>query len=115
MTEDNKFRINVSEAALTEIRAQLAKRKTPDAFLRLGVKSGGCSGFSYVLMFEDNVPRDRDFVFTFGDVKVVVDSKSIIYLNGTLLDWEVSLMKRGFKFKNPLQQSECGCGLSFNV
>lgn len=115
MAEDSKFTVDVSEAALKEVRAQLEKRKTPNAFLRLGVKSGGCSGFSYVLMFEDNSPKERDLIFTFDDVKVLVDSKSIIYLNGTLLDWETSLMKRGFKFKNPLQQSECGCGLSFNV
>jgi iron-sulfur cluster assembly protein len=115
-----KGTIDVSPLATQAIRRQLVKRGTPEASLRVGLKGGGCSGFTYVIEFHDGPPRARDRVFDLttpaGEpVRVVVDPKSLIYLSGTLLDWEQTLMKQGFKFVNPHEKSSCGCGHSFNV
>lgn len=115
MSEENIYSIELSINAIKEIKLQLEKRKTPNAFIRLGVKSGGCSGYSYVFQFEDLEPKEKDLVFIFSDVRVIVDKKSIIYLNGMVLDWESTFMQRGFKFRNPQQKTSCGCGLSFDV
>jgi iron-sulfur cluster assembly protein len=113
-------KIDVSPKAVEAIHRQLVKRGTPEASLRLGLKGGGCSGFTYVIEFHDGPPRPRDSVFDFqtpaGEpVRVVVDPKSLIYLHGSLLDWEQTLMRQGFKFVNPHEKSGCGCGHSFNV
>jgi iron-sulfur cluster assembly protein len=107
--------IDVTPKAVDAIRRQLAKRGTPEAALRLGIRGGGCSGFSYVIEFHDGEPHARDRVFVFGDVRVVVDPKSLVYLNGSVLEWEQTLMRQGFKFVNPQEKSNCGCGHSFTV
>jgi iron-sulfur cluster assembly protein len=107
--------IQVTPKAVEAIRRQLKKRGTPNAALRLGLRSGGCSGFSYVIEFHDGPPHQRDNVFDFDGVRVLVDPKSLIYLNGTTLDWEQSLMKQGFKFVNPREKSLCGCGKSVSL
>ena len=107
--------IEVSEGAAKAIRKQLDKRGTPDASLRVGIRGGGCSGFSYVIEFHDSDPRPKDKVFLKDGVRVVVDPKSLVYLNGTVLDWEQTLMRQGFKFVNPNEKSSCGCGHSFTV
>jgi iron-sulfur cluster assembly protein len=108
--------ISVSEAAAQQIKQQLEDRGTPNAFLRLGVKGGGCSGFSYVIQFEDKPPRpERDRIFQIEGVNLVIDVKSFIHLRGSTLDWEKSLLKQGFKFINPNEKSSCGCGHSFSV
>jgi len=107
--------IEVAPKAVEAIRRQLAKRGTPEASLRLGIRGGGCSGFSYVIEFHDGPPRPKDRVFEFGDVRVVVDPKSLVYLAGTTLEWEQTLMRQGFKFVNPQEKSNCGCGHSFTV
>jgi iron-sulfur cluster assembly protein len=119
-TDKKAQTIDVSPAAVQAIRRQLVKRGTPEASLRLGLKGGGCSGFTYVIEFHDGPPRARDKVIdlqtaTGEPVRVVVDPKSLLYLDGTLLDWEQTLMKQGFKFVNPHEKSSCGCGHSFNV
>ena len=106
--------IEVTPKAVDAIRRQLAKRGTPESALRLGIRGGGCSGFSYVIEFHGE-PHARDRVFTFGDVRVVVDPKSLVYLNGAVLDWEQTLMRQGFKFLNPQEKTSCGCGHSFTV
>lgn len=106
--------ITVSPRAIQKAKEALAKRGTPEAYLRLGVKGGGCSGFSYVIEFADEV-RPRDHVFEFDGLKVVVDPKSLVFLNGSVLDYEVKLMQHGFKFVNPNEKSTCGCGESFTV
>src|SRR5579864_7180227 len=85
--------ISVSALAVDAIARQLKKRGTPDASLRLGIRGGGCSGFSYVVEFHDGPPRARDRVFDFvavdrSSVRVVVDPKSLVYLAGSVLDWE---------------------------
>jgi len=112
--------ISVSPQAVDAIARQLKKRGTPEAGLRLGLRGGGCSGFTYVIEFHDGPPhgRDRTFDFVAGDgtaVRVVVDPKSLLYLNGTVLEWEQTLMRQGFKFANPNEKSGCGCGSSFSV
>jgi iron-sulfur cluster assembly protein len=107
--------ISLTPKAVEMAKKQLAKRGTPDAAVRLGLKGGGCSGFSYVLEWSDDPPRERDRVFEFDGVKVFVDPKSLIYLAGTVLDWEQTLMYQGFKFKNPNEAQSCGCGHSFSV
>jgi iron-sulfur cluster assembly protein len=82
--------------------------------LRLGVRGGGCSGFAYVIEFADEKgPRDQ--VFEYDGVRVVVDPKSLLFLNGTTLDYETKLMGHGFKFVNPNEAAGCGCGSSFGV
>ncbi len=112
--------ILVTAKAATAIRKQLLKRGTPDASLRVGLRGGGCSGFTYVIEFHDGPPRARDIVLDVATeagepVRVVVDPKSLLYLSGSTLEWEQTLMKQGFKFVNPHEKAGCGCGHSFNV
>ena len=108
--------MSFTDKAAEAAKKQLAKRKTPDAMIRIGIKGGGCSGFGYVIEFEDNPPREgRDRVYEVNGAKFVVDKKSLVYLNGTVLDWKVTLMSQGFEFLNPQVKSNCGCGHSFQV
>jgi iron-sulfur cluster assembly protein len=106
--------IEVTEKALARIRAVLAKENISpnEGGLRLGVQGGGCSGLSYNVSF-DTQPRERDRIFQFGDVRVFIDPKSFIYLNGMVVDYEETLMKQGFVFHNPNATKSCGCGSSF--
>lgn len=115
-----KRSLAVSEKAVEAMRAQIDKRGTPNAAIRVGLRGGGCSGFSYVIEFDDNAPRAGDLVLEFPEegkstVRVYCDKKSIIYLAGSVLDWEKTLMFQGFKFKNPNEATRCGCGHSFTV
>jgi iron-sulfur cluster assembly protein len=107
--------LSISEGAAAYARQKLTARGTPDAAVRLGIKGGGCSGFSYVIEFSDDPPKERDTVYEVGGVKFYVDKKSLVYLAGSLLDYEKTLMFQGFKFKNPQEASRCGCGHSFTV
>ncbi len=113
--EEKKYQIAVSAIAAEQLRDQLEKRGTPNAFIRLGVRGGGCSGFSYVLQYEDSAPKTKDIVLEVDGINIVIDGKSIVYLNGCTLDWEKTLMNHGFKFVNPNEKSKCGCGHSFTV
>ncbi|MFZ5893252.1 MAG: HesB/IscA family protein [Myxococcota bacterium] len=115
LAPSSKRTIHVSDAAVVFAREKLAQRGTPDAAVRLGIRGGGCSGFSYVIQFEDEPPRERDHVFEFGGVRFLVDKKSLIYLAGSTLDYEKTLMFQGFKFRNPNEATSCGCGHSFTV
>jgi len=110
-----KAAITLTPKAIEAAKANLAKRGTPNAAIRLGLRGGGCSGFSYVIEFDDDPPRARDRVFEFDGVRIYVDPKSLIYLAGTVLDWEKTLMHQGFKFRNPNEKQSCGCGHSFSV
>jgi iron-sulfur cluster assembly protein len=119
-TEKKTLAITVSPKAVEAIKRQIAKRGVADTSLRVGIRGGGCSGFSYVIEFHDGAPhaRDRVFDYTAEDgtpVRVVSDPKSLIYLNGSELDWEQTLMFQGFKFRNPQEKTSCGCGHSFTV
>ena len=106
--------VQLTPKAVEKAKEALAKRGTPEAALRLGVRGGGCSGFSYVIEFADK-PGARDQSFDFDGLRVVVDPKSLVFLNGTTLDYEVKLMQHGFKFVNPNEKTSCGCGESFTV
>jgi iron-sulfur cluster assembly protein len=106
--------IDLTPKAVEMAKKAIARRETPAAALRLGVRGGGCSGVSYVIEFADRI-RDRDNVFEFGELKVVVDPKSLVYLRGSVLDYEVKLMSHGFKFRNPNEKKGCGCGESFGI
>jgi iron-sulfur cluster assembly protein len=115
-----KLGIGITQAATDAIALQIAKRNVAGTSLRVGIRGGGCSGFSYVIEFHDGEPHARDVVYdlvaTDGTpVRVLVDKKSLLYLNGATLEWEKTLMRQGFKFLNPNEKSNCGCGTSFQV
>ncbi|HZO12348.1 MAG TPA: iron-sulfur cluster assembly accessory protein [Polyangiaceae bacterium] len=126
-TDASKHNFSLSPLAARKLYETLKKRGTPEAALRVGVRGGGCSGFTYVLEFSDDPPRARDLVFTYpverkpddaedpADVKVFCDKKSILYLNDSTLDWEKTLKYQGFKFVNPQVKSSCGCNESFAI
>jgi iron-sulfur cluster assembly protein len=138
----SKKTIAVSPAAVDAIRRHMEKRGTPDSAIRIGVRGGGCSGFSYSIEFDDTPPRSGDLVLEFeapgppgaesgagglggaaphrneedkARVRVFCDKKSILYLGGSVLDFEKTLMFQGFKFRNPHEATRCGCGHSFTV
>jgi iron-sulfur cluster assembly protein len=104
--------INMTDTAVAEIQRQKAKRGTPDAALRIGIRGGGCTGFSYLFEWHDGAPRERDKVFERDGVRLVVDPKSIVYLDGMTLDFVTGMMGHGFKFQNPNAKGACGCGES---
>ena len=85
-----------------------------DLYLRMSLKGGGCSGFNYHLDFAKD-PTDFDHVFDSKGIKILVDKKSYIFMNGTILDFSDGLIDRGFQFKNPLAKSSFGCGTSFGI
>jgi iron-sulfur cluster assembly protein len=118
--EAAKASITVTPKAVEAIKKQLDKRGVAGTSLRLGIRGGGCSGFSYVIEFHDGEPRPKDNVFDYAasdgtPVRVLVDKKSLVFLAGTELDWEQTLMQQGFKFRNPNEKTSCGCGHSFTV
>lgn len=106
--------IHISEMAARQIQNLKAQETNPDAFLRVQVVGGGCSGMSYKLNFDQTL-KDNDKIFEEHGVKVVVDSKSYLYLLGTTLDYEGGLNGKGFAFNNPNAKKSCGCGSSFSV
>jgi len=107
--------IEVTESATARIRDLLAKEgKLATHALRLKVVGGGCSGLRYELAFDDKL-RDDDTQLAAGDVRVVVDEKSALYLVGTRLDFVDTLQESGFKMSNPNARTSCGCGESFGA
>jgi len=105
--------ITVTQSAAEHVKKFLANRGK-GAGLRLGVKTTGCSGMAYVLEFADEV-EETDQVFESNGVKVIIDPKSLVYLDGTELDFAKEGLNEGFKFNNPNVKDTCGCGESFNV
>ncbi|MBN6709898.1 iron-sulfur cluster assembly protein IscA [Canicola haemoglobinophilus] len=105
--------VTLSESAANRVRTFLENRGKGIG-LRLGIKTSGCSGLAYVLEFVDVLNED-DEVFEQDGVKVIVDRKSLVYLDGTQLDFVKEGLNEGFKFSNPNVKDECGCGESFNV
>ncbi|NLS14277.1 iron-sulfur cluster assembly protein IscA [Vibrio sp. SM6] len=105
--------ITLTETAATRVRTFLENRGK-GVGLRLGVKTTGCSGMAYVLEFVDEL-NDEDEVFEDHGVKVIIDKKSLVYLDGTQLDYVKEGLNEGFEFNNPNSKGECGCGESFNV
>ncbi len=105
--------ITVTENAAKHVRNYLASRGSGQG-LRLGVKTSGCSGMAYVLEVYDDLQTD-DIVFQEHGVNIAVDPKSLVYLDGTELDFTREGLNEGFKFNNPNVKDSCGCGESFNV
>ncbi|MFM2588976.1 iron-sulfur cluster assembly protein IscA [Vibrio sp. TBV020] len=105
--------ITMTETAASRVRTFLDNRGKGIG-LRLGVKTTGCSGMAYVLEFVDEL-NEEDSVFEHEGVKVIIDQKSLVYLDGTELDYVKEGLNEGFEFNNPNAKSECGCGESFNV
>jgi iron-sulfur cluster assembly protein len=106
--------IILSDSAVKRLRFLLEQRQTPEAGLRLAVKGGGCSGLQYSMEWAEK-PRERDKIFEREGVRVFVDPKSYLYLMGTELVFEETLMGSGFKMQNPNVKTACGCGESFTV
>jgi iron-sulfur cluster assembly protein len=107
----SKKTIAVSPAAVEAVRMQLKKRGTPEGAIRVGIRGGGCTGFTYVFEWADQ-PRPTDKLIEAYGVKVVVDPKSFVYLRGMQLDFVRGMMGHGFKFNNPNAKGACGCGES---
>ena len=105
--------VTLTEAAAKHVQKYLARRGK-GVGLRLGVKTSGCSGMAYKLEFADQVEPDDKVWESFG-VKVLVDEKSLPYLDGTELDYTREGLQEGFKFHNPNEKSRCGCGDSFQI
>ncbi|HAD08596.1 MAG TPA: iron-sulfur cluster assembly protein IscA [Porticoccaceae bacterium] len=105
--------ISMTPAAEQHVE-QYLKSRGHGCGIRLGVRTNGCSGMSYVLEFVDE-PAEQDEVFVSGGVELFVDPKSLLYLDGTELDFVKEGLNEGFRFNNPNVKNECGCGESFNV
>jgi len=108
--------VHLTERAAKKILALLAKEGvSPEVGgLRVGVQGGGCSGLSYAMRL-DTQARDRDRIFEEYGARIFVDPKSLLYLNGTTLEYEETLMRQGFVFQNPNAARSCGCGSSFTA
>jgi iron-sulfur cluster assembly protein len=112
-------KINLSEKAAEEVRRIVAEQKSQGAaeklYLRLRVVGGGCSGFQHKLDLDPQVSEKLDTVFALQGVEIVVDKRSLLYLDGVTVDYHNDLNKRGFSVTNPSAKSTCGCGSSFSV
>lgn len=106
--------ITISDSAAEKIKELLAAQEIPNLFLRLGVQPGGCSGFSYVMGFDDEL-HEEDRKLDINGLHVVVESESLRYLDGLQIDFKDTGMSGGFTFDNPNAVASCGCGSSFKV
>jgi iron-sulfur cluster assembly protein len=108
--------VQITERAASEVKTIIEQQKldAQKTFLRVGVKGGGCSGFSYTLDLTENV-SENDEQWEIGGVRVICDPKSHIYLQGTAVDFKDEIMGRGFVFNNPNASHTCGCGSSFSA
>ena len=106
--------IAITESATNELKKIMANQQIEDnLYLRLGVKSGGCSGFEYILGFDEK--GDSDDLFVLNGLQVIIQQSHMLYLNGITLDYQSGLDNRGFIFNNPNAQETCGCGSSFSA
>jgi iron-sulfur cluster assembly accessory protein len=106
--------ISLTDKAAEKVKEILTNENKTDHALRVGVKGGGCSGFSYTMDL-DEIFGDNDQVFEEKGVKIVIDAKSFIYLSGTQVDYVENLSGSGFAFSNPNATRSCGCGSSFQA
>jgi len=106
--------ITITSNALNHVQYLLEKRGKPSLGLRIGVKSGGCSGLSYIVEYADE-KRQFDEIVEFPGVNVIIDPKAIMYLIGTEMDYVDGDFKSGFVFNNPNEKNKCGCGKSFSI
>lgn len=108
--------VSLTERAATEFKKVCEEQGyEPGIMLRVGVAGGGCSGFQYTLAPETEVDAEKDSVYDHHGVPVVVDKKSALYLDGTVIDFYEDLNRRGFTFDNPNAVKSCGCGSSFQA
>lgn len=105
--------ITVSDLAAEKVKTRLARRGK-GLGIRIGVKTTGCSGLSYVLEFVDN-PSDKDDKFESNGISIFVDPKSLVYVFGLNIDWKKNGFNEGFEFINPNEKARCGCGESFRI
>ncbi len=105
--------ISLTESAANRVKTFLEKRGK-GVGVRLGVKTTGCSGMAYTIEFADEI-EDADTVFEENGVKILINPKSLVYLDGTELDFSKEGLNEGFKFNNPNEKDRCGCGESFTV
>jgi len=105
--------VNLTEIAVEKVGELIRSESDPNLALRMAVRPGGCSGFSYEMYFDSQVDSD-DIVETFGDVRVLVDPQSAEMIKGSTLDYKEGLMETGFSIENPNVQRTCGCGNSFS-
>lgn len=114
MTETAITPIVITDSARVQLQRIMGEQKVPSEYgLRVGVKGGGCSGFSYILGFD--VQKDKDQVFEVGGLKVLMEKAHSMYLLGMEIDWLEGLNNRGFTFNNPNAEESCGCGSSFSA
>ncbi|HET6383034.1 MAG TPA: iron-sulfur cluster assembly accessory protein [Armatimonadota bacterium] len=106
--------VELTPAAVTELKRLLSKQDDPELGVRLGVRGGGCAGYSYDLRL-DKPREEKDRVWEMDGVRVMVDRKSLLFLVGTRLDYSDDLLNGGFKYDNPNVSKSCGCGTSFSV
>jgi iron-sulfur cluster assembly protein len=106
--------LQLTDTAVNKVKEVLSQQEPKPAGLRIGVVGGGCSGFSYQMVFE-NEPTPMDKVLSFDGLTVFVDQTSLMYLDGTRVDYVETLEGAGFKFDNPNVKSTCGCGSSFSA
>jgi iron-sulfur cluster assembly protein len=117
-TPDQDSDIILTEAAGKAIREIMAQQKDMDpskVYLRVGVKGGGCSGFTYTLDLVEEEPGGNDETMEHQGIRILVDAKSLLYLSGTVIDYKDEMMGSGFVFGNPNATSTCGCGSSFQA
>lgn len=108
--------IKLTEIAARELKKVIEDQKMPaNVALRVGVTGGECSGFEYKLAFDENVSEETDSLSEMHGIRVAVDKKSALYLEGTEIDYHESFEKRGFVFNNPSATKTCGCGSSFSA
>ena len=106
--------MNIKTGAVTKLRELIAEEGNPALMLRVFVQGGGCSGMSYGFTFEE-IKNEDDFDFAYEDVKIVIDSMSMQYLQGADIDYREDVMGSSFVINNPQAQTTCGCGSSFSV
>ncbi len=112
--KQKKQAITITDKAADQIRKLIAQRQMPSFGIRIGVRSGGCSGFKYVLDYADS-KNQYDEVIQHDDIVILIDPKALMYVIGTEMDYTEEQFKSGFVFINPNEKGKCGCGSSFSV
>lgn len=108
--------IQITERAAKEIKTVMSSNSISlDTYVRVGIKGGGCSGYTYILDFESNDPDDYDIQYNQHELNILVDKKSDFFLTNVIIDFNDGLLDRGFTFTNPDSTGSCGCGTSFSV
>jgi iron-sulfur cluster assembly protein len=112
MSANQDHAITITSTAVDEIKRLLSRESEKDLFLRIGVAPGGCSGMSYLMAFDHN-QAEHDHLYDYDGLKVVIDSRVLSHLKGSILDYKMGLLGGGFQFENPNARRSCGCGSSF--